>query len=631
MLLPAMATVLLACGGPSSDGETKTQTEGDSNSAKAQKVAQMKMVSDFHSYARPNEAKVTHLDWKAEVNFDSREITGTATYTIEKAEDAERIVFDVRELRIDSVVTSDGGAVPFELGPEDQFLGQPLNIPITAETETVSISYASAPGAEALLWVEGEYPFLFTQSQAILARTWLPCQDSPGIRFTYNAEVTVPDGLMALMSAENPKEMNDSNMYTFKMEQPIPSYLMALAVGNVEFRAIGDRTGVYATPDVIEAAEYEFQEMDDMLIAAEELYGTYAWGRYDLLILPAAFPFGGMENPRLTFATPTIIAGDRSLTALVAHELAHSWSGNLVTNATWDDFWLNEGFTVYFEQRIMEAVYGREISEMLATLSYQSLEREVEEIMDTNPDDTHLKLHLKGRNPDDGMTAIAYDKGYFFLRMLEENIGREQFDQFLKTYFQTHAFEVMDTERFVDYLKENLLAEGQYESLMIEEWIYGPGLPDNTPAVQSERIAAVDRAVEAWSAGQLATSELAWSDWVYQERYRFLTRLPETVTAKQLAELNEAYNVNATGNNEVLFAWLQQALRHDYEPAFARAEKFLIEVGRRKFLTPLYREMKETGKQEMAISIYRKARPNYHAVSTNTMDELLGYTPEKES
>lgn len=631
ILLPALASLMIACGGPSSDKDPNKRTEGDPGSAKAQKVAQMKMVNDYHSYARPNEAKVTHLNWKASVDFESREITGTATYSIEKGENAERIVFDVRELRIDSVVTNDGGAVSFELGPDDEFLGQPLNIPITSETETVSISYASAPGAEALLWVEGENPFLFTQSQAILARTWLPCQDSPGIRFTYHAEVSVPQGLMALMSAENPQKVNESNTYTFKMEQPIPSYLMALAVGNVEFRPIGERTGVYATPDVIEAAAYEFQEMDDMLKEAEELYGTYAWGRYDLLILPAAFPFGGMENPRLTFATPTIIAGDRSLTALVAHELAHSWSGNLVTNATWDDFWLNEGFTVYFEQRIMEAVYGREISEMLATLSYQSLEREVEEIMDTNPDDTHLKLHLRDRNPDDGMTAIAYDKGYFFLRMLEEKIGRVEFDQFLKTYFQTHAFEVMDTERFVDYLKKNLLAEGQFEALKIEEWIYGPGLPENTPSVQSERIAAVDLAVNAWSNGELATAELAWNDWVYQERYRFLTRLPATVKTAQLAELNEAYDINSTGNNEVLFAWLQQAIRHDYEPAFSRAEQFLIEVGRRKFLTPLYREMKETGKEEMALNIYRKARANYHAVSTNTMDALLGYIPEKES
>jgi aminopeptidase N len=622
LLSLAASAFLVACGGGEADDSAKD------SSKKADMVAKMNMVNDFHSYARPNEAKVTHLDWNAEVDFDAREIRGTATYTIEQGENAERIVFDVRELSIDSVMTDDGGMVEFELGPNDEYLGQPLNIPITANTKTVSISYTSAPGADALLWVEGEDPFLFTQSQAILARTWLPCQDSPGIRFTYNAEVKVPDGLLAMMSAENPQSMNESNVYTFKMEQPIPSYLMALAVGNVEFRPIGERTGVYATPDVIDAAEYEFQEMDDMLKAAEELYGTYAWGRYDLLILPAAFPFGGMENPRLTFATPTIIAGDRSLTALVAHELAHSWSGNLVTNATWDDFWLNEGFTVYFEQRIMEAVYGREISEMLATLSYQGLVREVEDIMDTNPDDTHLKLHLQGRNPDDGMTAIAYDKGYFFLRMLEENTGREKFDNFLKTYFNTHAFEVMDTERFVTYLKENLLEEGQYEALKIEEWIYGPGLPENTPAVQSDRIAAVDRAIKAWSNGELKTADLPWNDWVYQERYRFLTQLPETVNADMLAELNEQYQVNATGNNEVLFAWLQQALRHDYEPAYARAEQFLIEVGRRKFLTPLYREMKNTGKLEMAIDIYAKARPNYHSVSTNTMDELLEFTPE---
>ena len=583
----------------------------------------MKRATDFHSFSKPEEAIVTHLNWNASVNFDDRIIRATAIYDIDVRESAERIILDCVDLTIESV-TVDGTIVEWSIGPEQPFIGQPLSIPINGKSKRISIQYASDPAAGALLWVEGDQPFLFTQSQAILARTWIPCQDSPGIRFTYEAHVDVPEGTMALMSATNPTEQSSNGHYDFRMDQPIPSYLLALAVGNVEFRSVGPHTGVYAVPELIDAAEYEFGTMEDLLVAAEGLYGKYAWERYDLLVLPAAFPFGGMENPRLTFATPTIIAGDRSLVSLVAHELAHSWSGNLVTNSTWDDFWLNEGFTVYFEQRIMEAVYGREISEMLATLSYQGLVDEVDEIMDTNPDDTHLKLHLQSRNPDDGMTAIAYDKGYFFIRLIEETVGRESFDAFLKAYFNEHAFNVMDTDRFIAYLKENLLnSDERLSAINLDAWIFGPGLPSNCPKVRSERIEQVDANLAAWEAGSLATSELPWESWVYQERYRFLSNLSDATSAERMEELDVTWSISTTGNNEVLFAWLEQSVRSHYAPSYNRLESFLINIGRRKFLTPLYRAMVETDQTEMALNIYKQARPNYHSVATGTMDELL--------
>ena len=583
----------------------------------------MKLAKDNHSFAEPNDVIVTHLSWDASVDFDTKVISGTATFDIDNKTKGKKIIFDIRDLNIEKITLDDGQATTFEIGPRKDYMGQPLVVDINPSTTKVAITYSSSPDAGALLWVEGEDPFLFTQSQAILARTWIPCQDSPGIRYTYDATVKVPEGLLALMSATNPTERSVDGVYSFKMDQPIPSYLMALAVGNIEYREMGPHTAVYATPELIEKSAYEFAETEQMLEAAEALYGKYVWERYDLLILPSAFPFGGMENPKLTFATPTIIAGDRSLTALVAHELAHSWSGNLVTNSTWDDFWLNEGFTVYFEQRIMEAVYGREISEMLATLSQQGLKDELEEIMDLNPNDTHLKLHLKNRDPDDGMTAIAYDKGYFFLRMLEENIGRAPFDKFLKDYFTGNAFKVMDTESFLSYLKSNLINEDQYKELLIAEWVYGPGLPHNCPIVESDRIAKVDQAIQAWVVGELSTNNLPWNDWLYQERYRFLSNLPDTITNDQLDELNTVYGINETGNNEVLFSWLEQCAIHSYSPAYPRMEQFLIEVGRRKFLTPLYRALKETGQLELAKDIYQKARPNYHSVTTGTMDALL--------
>ena len=594
-------------------------------STKSQLVADMKRATDHHSYSRPEEAVTTHLTWSAQVDFETRQVRATATYDIATSDDAQRLMLDCRDLTIHDVFV-DGTKVDFDLGPARPFIGQPLSIPVTSSTQQVMVSYTTSPDAAAFLWVEGDSPFLFTQSQAILARSWVPCQDSPGVRFTYEAQVQVPSNLMAMMSATNPTEKSANGVYHFAMKQPIPSYLLAMAVGDVEFRSVGEHTGVYATPDLIDAAAYEFAEMEDMLEAAEELYGKYAWERYDLLVLPAAFPFGGMENPRLTFATPTIIAGDRSLVSLVAHELAHSWSGNLVTNATWDDFWLNEGFTVYFEQRIMESVYGRDISEMLSTLSYQGLVDEVDAIMDVNPNDTHLRLHLKDRDPDEGMTAIAYDKGYFFLRLLEETVGRDAFDDFLKTYFTTHAFQVMDTDRFLAYLNESLLtSEELRQRVNVAAWVDGKGLPANCPSVRSTRIESVDATLNAWVNGTTPSADLPWNDWMYQERYRFLSNLPDNTSSERLAELDQAWSINATGNNEVLFAWLEQAVRSQHEPAYDRLRTFLVNVGRRKFLTPLYRAMLESDQRDLALDIYGQARGNYHSVATGTMDDLLGW------
>ena len=586
-------------------------------------IANMKLARDPHTYAKPNEARVTHLEWDAEVHFDSHTIDAVALYDIENIAGTDTIIFDSKGLKI-AEVQVDNAPVSFVQGEEREYIGSAIRVPIQLQSKKVSIRYSTAPDAEALLWVDGEKPFLFSQSQAILARTWVPCQDSPGVRITYNARVRVPAGLMALMSAENPQVISADGKYSFVMDQPIPSYLMALAVGDVRFRAIGDRTGVYAIPSLIDAAAEEFNEMQAMVDAAEKLYGPYVWGRYDLLVLPPAFPFGGMENPKLTFATPTIIAGDKSLVSLVAHELAHSWSGNLVTNSTWDDFWLNEGFTVYFEQRIMEAVYGRQRAEMLAQLSRQDLDATLAEIKASqHPEDTRLKLSLEGRSPDDGMTDIAYNKGYFFLRLIEETAGRDKFDAFLKGYFETHKFQVMDTERFLTYLKANLIDAELEKKIDIQAWVYGEGLPANIPVVLSDELAQVDQLRLDWEAGKVRDADLPWMKWSYQERYRFISNFSDVITAKRMEGLDKLYGISSTGNNEVLFAWLEQSIRKQYTAAYDELEQFLTSVGRRKFVSPLYEAMVATGQRDLAIGIYAKARPGYHAVTAGTVDGIV--------
>jgi hypothetical protein len=428
------------------------------------------------------------------------------------------------------------------------------------------------------------------------------------------------------MSAENPQQRNESGIYRFKMEQPIPAYLMALTVGDISFQSLGPRSGVYAEPGLIEKSAYEFGELEEMISIAEDLYGPYRWDRYDLIVLPPSFPFGGMENPRLTFATPTILAGDRSLTSLVAHELAHSWSGNLVTNATWEDFWLNEGFTVYFENRIMEALKGREYSEMLALLSLQDLQAEVAEMTANNQaGDTHLKLDLRNRNPDDGVTTIAYEKGYYFLRWLEEKAGRDIWDKFLIRYFQDNAFKSMTTEQFLKYLKRNLI-EKQHINIYqdeLDEWVYQSGLPESLPKPVSEKFLEVDQALNNWlDSGSLpATDQWSTHEWLH-----FIRGLPKDSDTTSLSLLDQAFRLTSSGNAEIQAAWYEKAIATNYQAAFPAMAVFLKEVGRRKFLTPLYKALATTedGKK-FALEVYLEARPNYHFVSVNSIDDILDY------
>ena len=574
-----------------------------------------------------------HLTLDLAVDFEARTLTGHATWQIVNHGSATELVLDARNLDIEAVLLGDLDGTPtkFSLGEPDPVLGQRLQITVLPETEQVTVRYRTTPGAAALQWLTPEqtagrqHPFLFTQSQAILARTWIPCQDSPGVRFTYDAHVRVPAELLALMSAENPQARNATGEYSFRMVQPIPSYLMALAVGDVAFEPLSARTGIYAEPVTLPAATSEFQDLENMVVAAEALYGSYRWDQYDLLVLPPSFPFGGMENPRLTFVTPTILAGDRSLTSLVAHELAHSWSGNLVTNATWNDFWLNEGFTVYFERRIMENLYGQSYSDMLQVLGHTGLQHTIEEL-GAHSKDTHLHLDLAGRDPDEGLNDIAYEKGDYLLLTLEYLVGRPALDAFIKEYFARHSFQSMDTNSFVAYLRRELLDKqpGLEGKLQLDAWVNGPGIPAVAPPVSSARFEAVDAALQHWQQGTPAAG-LHTTTWSSHEWVHFLHGLPAGLPSEKLAELDAAFNFTLSGNAEILAAWFPHTIAAGYSPADEALHQFLTHVGRRKFLTPLYKAMLATpGGLERARQLYATARPNYHSVATSTFDSLVG-------
>lgn len=599
---------------------------------------------DFHTFANVDDVVVTHMDLDLRLDFEEQIIHGRASLHLNNLTGADQVVLDTRDLTIERVTLDEGDEeTTFSLGNFVDYLGQPLTVDITHATEKVNVYYQTSPNAAALQWLEPEqtagerHPFLFTQSQAVLARTWVPCQDTPGRRITYTARVEVPEGLMAVMSAENRLDKSPDGVYEFNMPQTIPTYLLALSVGDFEFRPLSDRIGVFAEPEIIEDAAWEFAETEDMMAESEEMFGAYRWGRYDIMVLPPSFPFGGMENARLTFVTPTIIAGDRSLLSLIAHELAHSWAGNLVTMATWNDFWINEGFTSYMTNRIMEAVYGREYAEMLWHLDYQDLIATIEDMGEDNPD-TRLHLDLRGRDPDDGMTSIAYIKGAYFLKMLENKLGREQFDEYLLQYFDTFAFQTMTSEQFLTHFRETVIKEpirevpadedvllDLEERMMLDEWVYGTGLPDNIPKVHSDEFARVEDRIGEWK-DDVAAADLDVEDWTTHHWLHFLMNLPDELSHDQMVELDEAFGFTGTDNSEILNAWLLHAIEHRYEEAYPALEDFLLSQGRRKFLMPLYSKLAETPEgMEMAREIYREARPTYHPISYNSIDEVLDW------
>jgi leukotriene-A4 hydrolase len=588
------------------------------------------MQRDTHSFSNSHEVTITHSQFDFQLDFDKKLIIGNVTHYIENIASVNKLRLDTRDLKIKQIVLDYKQIASFDLGDEKPWLGQCLEIDIETETRFVTIYYETSPDAAALQWLSprqtsgGVSPFMFTQSESILARTWIPCQDSPSVRFTYSAIVRVPANLLAVMSASNPKEKVSDGIYHFEMKQPIPSYLLAMAVGDLVYASLSERTGIYAEPELIEKAAWEFNDMDKMVSDAEELYGPYRWGQFDVLVLPPSFPFGGMENPCLVFATPTILTGDRSLVSLIAHELAHSWSGNLVTNATWNDFWLNEGFAVYFERRIMEKIEGPSYVEMLIQMGYEDLQNTLNELGYQNQD-TCLKLKLKDRDPDEGVTQIAYEKGFLLLLTIEKAIGRAQMDVFLKDYFETFAFQSMDSEKFLDYLRSNVFKDDANLENMItpEQWIYLPGLPANCPLIHSERFEKVDEAIRIFTLSRNPVY-LDTTSWTTYEWLHFIRNLPYGMNHSVMNTLDLAYGFTQSGNAEILCAWLLQAIMNKYEPAYGKLEIFLQTIGRRKFLMPLYKALirTESGKY-LAKAIYKKARPNYHYVSSASIDALF--------
>ena len=588
---------------------------------------------DTASYAKPLEARVHHVALDLGVDFAAKRISGTAILDIDRKPDAKEIILDSKGLEIAAITDGDGQPLEHKLGAADETKGAPLAITLRPDTKRIAIRYKSAPDAEALQWLTPEQtagkkqPYLFSQGQAILNRSWIPTQDSPGIRQSWEAKIRVPAPLTAVMSAPRsaePLTQGGETVFSFKMDKPVAPYLIAIAVGDLQFRELGRRSGVGTEPAMLDAAAAELADTEKMIEAAEDLYGPYRWGRYDLLVLPPSFPYGGMENPTLTFLTPTFIAGDKSLVGLVAHELAHSWSGNLVTNATWADSWLNEGFTSYFENRIMEAIYGEKRARQEAALSFDDMMKAFQE-EGTNGPNTRLHLAADQAGPDGGATGIVYDKGAIFLRTIEKIVGREKWDAYLRSYFDRHAFQPMTSARFLADIRQNLIKgdKALEDKLRLDRWVYEPGLPGNVARPDPAAFADVDKAVQGFAGGG-PLDAMAWAKWTTAERLRFLNKLPRKLPKPRLDLLERGFGLNTIGNSEVRFAWLDLAIANRYDPAIGSIEQFVTTQGRRKFVAPLIEALAEDKSwgRPIATRLYAKARPLYHPITTRDLDKL---------
>lgn len=583
---------------------------------------------DYHSFANSDQIKVTHLSLLLDVDFAAKQLVGQVELQLEFIDKkTTELWLDSRDLLIEAVYGNGEQQLEYSIDKQDVTLGQRLNIQLLPATQSVTIRYRTSVNAQGLQWLTPQQtsgkslPFLFSQSQPINARSWIPLQDTPKARITFDAVITVPKGMRVVMSALNDAEVELTGQFTFSMEKPMPTHLLAIAVGELAFAKLGARTGVYAEPEIIDSAAIEFEDTESMVEVAESLLGPYPWGRYDMIVLPPSFPFGGMENPRLAFMTPTLIAGDKSLVSTVAHELAHSWTGNLVSNATWRDLWLNEGFTTYFTNRIVEAVYGKEQAELEVVLEHGRL---YEAIASTALTAQTLPANMQQQDPNEAFNRFTYDKASMFVHDLERRLGREAFDKFLFQYVQRFAFEAITTETFVSYAKQTLLREHADKITEAEllEWIYGEGMPSWYAEPTSTSLDKVIMALRAFDDGASAASLMTQGWRVHHWQY-FLTHLPQKLSHQALADLDNQFNFTQSTNAEIACDWFRVAIRNEYQVVLEAVAAYLVKIGRGKFVKPLYAELLKAGFEVQATQIYAKAREGYHPSIVVMLDQQL--------
>ncbi|XP_076469755.1 leukotriene A-4 hydrolase-like isoform X1 [Babylonia areolata] len=594
------------------------------------------------SFSRPDQCRVVNIHLDLEVDFGRKVILGTVHLSVErKSKDDKVLILDSNELNVEKVSDqAKGQELQYSLGEPVKPFGSKLEIVLPTSDSNqfvVSIKYSTSPTCSALQWLRAEqtagkrHPYLFSQCQAIHARSLYPCQDTPGVKFTYTAKVKAPQGVVILMSAVRltPEECPDDTscmVHRFEQKVPIPSYLLAIVGGDIESRSISPRSRVWSEKEQIEEAEYEFGETEQMLKTAEDLLGPYEWGQYDLLVLPPSFPYGGMENPCLTFVTPTLLAGDRSLADVVAHEISHSWTGNLVTNSTFEDFWLNEGHTMFVERKIASRMHGGEpLLHFKASEGWEELRESVNRMMGCGEGPyTKLVPDLKGVDPDDAFSTVPYEKGFALLFYLENLLGGpEIFEKFLRAYISKFRRQSITTQQWKDFLFSYFTSESdkkKLEGVDWEAWFSAEGMPNIQPKFNT----SLAKPCQDLSARWLAASDSDLSSFGASDlekicslqKREFLSLMLQSssvVSVAKLEKMDQLYNFSAVKNSEIRFRWLRLGIKSRWSVIIPKALQFVTEQGRMKFVRPIYRDLYQwEDARQSAIDNFLRHREEMH-------------------
>uniref|UniRef100_A0A0M3I5S5 Leuk-A4-hydro_C domain-containing protein n=1 Tax=Ascaris lumbricoides TaxID=6252 RepID=A0A0M3I5S5_ASCLU len=602
------------------------------------------MTTDPASNANFNQARIEHFSLKWNVDFAAARINGIATLTIKFLEAIDQIILDGRSLEMKKVRIGDED-LKFTVENADIF-GEKISINVGQHNsgDVIELIFEYSTGAEctALQFMRAEQtadkkgPYLFSQCQPIHARSLLPCMDTPSVKQTYDAEVRVPKGLTCLMSAIGkgaPREDGNDWVFSFNQPVPIPSYLLAVVVGVLEKRDISERCAVWSEPSIVDKAKYEFAEAEKMLATAEALAGKYVWGRYDMVVLPPSFPFGGMENPCLTFVTPTLLAGDQSMANVIAHEIAHSWTGNLVTNANWEHFWLNEGLTVFLERKIIGILEGEEMRQFEAQVGWEDhLIPAIKEQYTEEHPYTRLVQDHKGIDPDDAYSAVPYEKGSALLMYLEQQLGDSTaFEQFLARYIKKFSGKSVVTSDWKDFLYESFPQKKSIlDGVNWKNWLYDVGVPLNKPNYDGHLLREAASLARRWmdandtDLSKFTTAEFKSLSSPLQIKVLDIIYAGAPLPKLKVARLDEVYNLTATANCDLQCSWIRLALKARWEPIIPTAIKFVTNYGRVKYLRPIYKDLfLWTKSATEAIAQFKKNVPFMHPISVSIVEKLI--------
>ncbi|RLV94466.1 Leukotriene A-4 hydrolase [Spathaspora sp. JA1] len=586
--------------------------------------------------------QIKHTNLTLEVDFEKKVLTGTVEYDLINKNKSDSVILDTASLDILEVKVN-SKATPFELAPAVPIYGSALSIAIPPTTDNVKIEidFRTTSKCTAIQFIAGDTgPYVFSQCQAIHARSLFPCFDTPGSKSPYTFTAKSPSA--CTMSGRPRASNNEPGVYHFDQPIPIPSYLVSITSGNLLKAPIGPRSDVYCEEPNLKACQWEFEkDMENYLQIAESLIFDYEWERFDSLVLPSSFPYGGMEIPNMTQLTPTLICGDRTQTKVMAHELAHSWSGNLVTNCSWEHFWMNEGWTVYIERRILGAIaakeknsveYGEQVRHFNMILGWNGL---VESVNGMPPRFTKLVWDLQGQDPDDAFSKIPYEKGFFFLFHLETKLGGlKDFDPFIKHYFKKFRYQSLNSGQFVATLYEFYEPLGKkdvLDSIDWDTWLFKEGVPEY-PKFDTTLADQVYSLVDKWvqyveKGGVFPFSEADVANFEGEQEMLFLETLIEkfkTLSSEQLtSELIRRFpcvypKYSASGNGEFISLWNELLITfgkyNSNDEVVQKFASWLGSVGRMKYVRPGYKLLISGVSLEFARETFAKYEQNYHPI-----------------